>query len=59
MKTIAIIILLFMCVSCTPIIAVDTFCEIYRPIMVDAEQDTVETLRQILVQNKIYEERCK
>ncbi len=51
--------LILLCVflsSCSAVI--DTYCELYIPVSIDMENDTIQTMREVLINNKIYELRC-
>lgn len=43
--------------SCTTVIDGD-FCTIYAPVYADYEKDTPETIRQIDMNNVVYDEFC-
>jgi hypothetical protein len=43
--------------GCATIITHD-YCELYEPITLDLAQDTPQTIREVLYNNKLYEKFC-
>jgi hypothetical protein len=43
--------------SCNCLIA-SNYCELYKPVSLDVNKDTPQTMREVLYNNKVYEELC-